>query len=337
MALKKKQWIMPALAALTCLLAATTAVLLAAFHIRVRQMTQSGLAESQVYARHYALIAEEGEPFWDTVYSGAQAYAEAHGACVERFGEGLAVSYTRAQRLKMAIAAGVDGILLEADASDEMGVLIQQATDAGIAVVTVMDDHYGGSQQCFVGLSSYDLGREYGRQIIRNATADTRSALIIMDTNTADSDQNILYNGIRETLANEGNHLTLTLSTLAVSGEGAFGPEQAVRTLLLSGEVPEIIICLDAKTTACVSQAAVDLNMVGQVRIIGSYTNTAILNAIDRGVIAATVAVDGGEMGRQAAAALDNYLSGGKISDYQTLDVTAITKNNIKEYLKDAQ
>jgi ribose transport system substrate-binding protein len=332
-----KNLLVPLLALLTAILMALTAICLAAFHEQAKRNVPSGQAAAPALGRHYALISDEEDPFWDTVYDGAESWAEQHDACVERFGENLAVHYTRAQRMEMAIAAGADGILLQADESEEMGDLIHNAVAQGIPVVTVRDDHYGGSQQSFVGLSNYDLGREYGRQIIRNATSDTKHALIIMNVNTADSGQNILHNGISETLANEGNHLSLALDTMAVEGEDAFGPEQEIRDLLLSGEAPEVIVCLNAKTTVCVSQTVVDLNMVGKVHIIGSYTNAAILNGIDRGVISSTVAVDGEKMGASAAEALDTCFSGGSVSDYVTLDVNTITKNNVKEYLKNAQ
>ena len=224
-------------------------------------MTETQQAQHAPVAHHYALICEDGDPFWDSVFSGAQGWAGENGVYLERFGSGLSVQYSRAERLKMAIAAGVDGILLQADESDEMGALIDRAVDAGIPVVTVMDDHYGSRQQSFVGLSNYTLGREYGRQIISCANKATKRALILMDANTADSAQNILYTGITQTLANEGNHLTLALDTLAVPDSSAFGPEQQVRDVLRQAEPPEIILCLDEQTTVCVLQTVIDLNM----------------------------------------------------------------------------
>ena len=335
--MRKRDWRMyPLLAVLTGILMALTAGCLFAFHRQTQQVAKVREQEYTALRSHYVLICEENDAFWDGVYEGAAAWAKENQIALERFGKTLAVPYTRAQRMKMAIAAGVDGILLQADETEEMGALINEAVDAGIPVVTVMDDHYGSRQQSFVGLSSYALGREYGRQIIHNATTQTRRALILMDANTDDSAQNILYNGIAETLANEGNHLTLSLETAAMPDESEFGPEQEVRALLRSGTPPEIIVCLDEKTTVCVCQTVVDLNLVGQVRIIGSYTNSTILNAIDRGVLAATVAVDTRAMGERAAEALDTYVCTGHVNDFVTMDADAVTRNNVKEYLKDA-
>jgi len=327
----------PLLAVLTALLVLLTAGCLVAFHLETRRMTETQQAQHAPVAHHYALICEDGDPFWDSVFSGAHGWAGENGVYLERFGSGLSVQYSRAERLKMAIAAGVDGILLQADESDEMGALIDRAVDAGIPVVTVMDDHYGSRQQSFVGLSSYTLGREYGRQIISCANKATRRALILMDANTDDSAQNILYTGITQTLANEGNHLTLTLDTLAVPDGSVFGPEQQVRDVLRQAEPPEIILCLDEQTTVCVLQTVVDLNMVGEVRIIGSYLNKTILDAISRGVISAAITVDTSAIGRSAAAALDQYVTTGSVSDFVTLDAGAVTRDNVKEYIKNEQ
>ncbi len=64
--------------------------------------------------------------------------------------------------MKMAIAARVDGILIQPDGSDETNGLIADAIAKGIPVITVMSDASGSGRLGFVGYISYDLGQLYG-------------------------------------------------------------------------------------------------------------------------------------------------------------------------------
>lgn len=60
----------------------------------------------------------------------------------------------------------MDGIILEADGSDEEQELIQEASDADIPVVTVLTDDSSSARISFVGLNSYQLGNAYTEQIL---------------------------------------------------------------------------------------------------------------------------------------------------------------------------
>lgn len=93
---------------------------------------------------------------------------------------------------------------------------------------------------------------------------ETRKALIFVDDGEENDGQDSVINGIKETLANKGNHLNLDLETVNISenvllGEDtvtyvtltgdadAFlnGEDMAIRyTLQSREELPEILICL---------------------------------------------------------------------------------------------
>ena len=70
------------------------------------------------------------------------------------------------------MTSGVDGILVESDESDEMSELIDEAVDRGIPVVTLYGDNTHSARCSFVGVGSYNLGREYGRQVLKLAAAE---------------------------------------------------------------------------------------------------------------------------------------------------------------------
>lgn len=335
--MNRRQLLMFAGSVLT--MAVLTAVSL--FYVR-RQITGTqdvSMESYEQFDRHYAFITNSVEDnFRSEIYEGARQFAEEEKIYLEWFGDGLAIDYTKEELLKMAIAASVDGIILEGDGSKETQEMINVATESGIPVVTVMTDSYDSTRQSFVGIGSHNLGREYGRQIVKIANKETQRALILMNASAEDSSQNIVFTGIKDTLTDEGNHLNLELDTLAISGDSPFSEEEAIRNIFLNkDDLPDIIICMNEDDTISAYQAAVDYNLVGEVGILGYSVNDTILNAINRNVIAATCVVDYEQMGIYCVKALDEYIETGHVNDFVTMDVNTVNKNNVARYLKDAE
>lgn len=63
----------------------------------------------------------------------------------------------------------------------------------------------------------------------------------------------------------------------------------------------------------------VDYNIVGQVYILGFYTSDTILQAVDKNIISATIAVDYRDMGSRCVDALNEYLDTGYVNDFSIL------------------
>ena len=147
-------------------------------------------------------------------------------------------------------------------------------------------------------------------------------------------DQYILCSGIQETIEQErGENLEIELELISVDDTNAFSVEESIRDIFMEREIPDIIICLNELHTTCVYQAVVDYNKVGQVNILGYYDSDTIINAIDRNVIYATVAIDTKQMGQFCIKALQEYHELGYTSQYFTADIRLIQKEDVEEYL----
>ena len=96
------------------LLFGVTVSMLAAFRSSVRQVSRQEELEAERFGSYYALISEDDDTLlWNSVYEGAKAEGEENwDACVEFFGGRLVSERTTGEKLRMAIDAGVDGIIL---------------------------------------------------------------------------------------------------------------------------------------------------------------------------------------------------------------------------------
>lgn len=296
-------------------------------------------ADYERYESTYALIPSDNtSAFWQAVYESALEAGRESGIYVEMTGGNLSTAYSQAERMEMAIAAGVDGIILEADSSLRTEQLIAEAEEKGIPVVTVLEDNSGSARKSFVGISSYNLGREYGKQVMQAAREkQVQDVLVLMNVSSADTSQNILFSGIQETVdeaANSQEEYRILLRAAAVDSVGAFAVEESIRNIFMDQEnLPDMIICLDELGTRCAYQAVVDYNMVGRVDIIGYYASDTIIRAIERNVVRSTISINTEEMGRFSVEALSEYIQTGHVSEYFLVDTRVITAQNAEEYM----
>ncbi len=296
----------------------------------------------ETYSRHYVMITgREESDFWDRVYESALAEGKERGVYVERFGKNLAVEYDRNELLELAIQASVDGIIVPGDEDDKTVALLDEAVRNGIPVVTVLRDSTGSLRQCFVGDNSYNLGQEYGRQILELLSEEeeemesSAKILVLIEESRMDTSQNLILFGIRETLERElGENHSATVETALVDNTRSFSSEESIRDIFLDPEeLPDVLVCLNAVHTRCAYQAAVDYNKVGTVQMLGYYDSETILDAVAKNIIYSTIALDTGQMGRLCVQALDEYIQTGYTNSYMAVDTKLITAKEAKRLL----
>ncbi len=312
-----------------------TIILLMYWRVILLKEAEVKPADYSSYKYHYVMIADKGNStFWDDVYDGARRNGNAKQAYVERMGEDIAVPYTKNEMLDIAIASKVDGIILEGDGSTEQKNMINKAENAGIPVVTMLNDNYGSNRRAFIGIANYELGREDARQGIKIATKSMKRVTFLMDQTEEGAGKNLILSGYKETMENEGNHLNLTTEVISITDQDSFSSQETIRNIFLNKkELPDIIICTNETGTIHTYQTIVDYNMVGQVKIIGYYASETILNAIQKKIISSSIVFDAKEMGALCVEALNEYKQTGYVNDYITLDADIVNSENCEGYL----
>ena len=284
------------------------------------------------YPRLYAFIAEDPDSqLSNRIYREISEYAAEKECYVEMTGQNLSTSYSKADRLNIAISSKVDGIILEGDDSEETAMLIDKATANGIPVVTVLSDCEGSARKSFVGLNNYSLGSEYGSELVAIGEKNKKSplnVLIFLDGDDGNSDD-IIHLAIQEFVTGR----LITLSSAVVDTSTPFSSEEGVMSVIDSLEsIPDVIICLNDRTTESAIQCIVEKNLVGKTMILGYYDSETIRKAIDKGSVYATFAIETKTVARQCINALNEYNNTGFVSQYNPANYILINRGNLDSY-----
>lgn len=325
----------------------TLAVGMLLFRFYMLKIHDTGSQNS--FERSYVMITDDPKSsFWNSIYESARNEGMESGTYVDLLGENLVTDYDTEELMEIAISSSVDGIIVYADETEEMDELIDEATLEGIPVVTAFSDATLSKRVSFVGIGGYNVGREYGKQVINiikekrkeNATSmyyesDRKVDIAILtDFDMDESELNVIVSGLSEELeAEKSANSNFSISFVSVDNTNAFSAEESIRDIFSYEEIPDVLLCMNEVNTTCAYQAVVDYNKVGEVSILGYYDSETILNAIAHNVIYATISIDTEEMGRYCVDALNEYIELGNTSQYFPVNVTLIDRNNVEQYL----
>ena len=292
-----------------------------------------------ITGNHYAFVCENiQDGFYGSVFEGARREAEDRGDYLENIGSNLAYSRDKYELMELSIDAKVDGIIVDAGESDAMRELIDRADAEGIPVVTVGGDNTSSARKSYVGFGYYDLGVNYGKELLKSASDEQKRVLVLMRPDAEDSSQNIIFQGLKETIERAGASASFKLETMAIPNTSTFGAEERISALIMrDGELPEIMICLNEIFTTCVCQALVDYNKVGQTVVYGFYENSTILSSIQKNIIYATVTMNTDQMGVYCIEALKEFEETGYVNEYLPADIIVVTADNLDEYLSEKE
>ena len=160
---------LPMMLIITMLFVIITAIIgIAVFRIYMSSLKEN--MDRASYGQYYVMIVDDKkEAFWQSVYQGAYEAGLSENIYVELLGDNLSHDYEVEDLMQIAINSDVDGIIVAADESEQMTTLINEAIKTGIPVVTLYGDNTQSDRCSFVGIGGYNLGREYGKQVLKIA------------------------------------------------------------------------------------------------------------------------------------------------------------------------
>lgn len=282
------------------------------------------------YENHYAYIAEDPDSdFWMEVYEAARKEAESNNIYLEDFHSSIKSNYSSADLLRIAKNSAVDGIIYSGENTEEVAELIDECVDSGMGVVILQNDIETSKRQCFVGINYYELGQLYAEQIqkiISKSEEEIKTIELIVEEGTSEAVSNLLTMAIEDKLTEkEPDGPIPEIIITRIDAEDTFGVEESIRRIFISGEeLSDIMVCFNSVYTQCAYQAVVDHNRVGDVQILGYFSNDDILEAVDKQIIYSTILIDTQEMGKLSVQALHEYNEMGYTNSYLPVDMEVI-------------
>lgn len=306
------------------------------YYIRTIEKSEWGeLNGREAYAHHYAMIPDDSDSaLWQDIYESAREAGEAMGAYVELFGQWAVGDYSQLEYLEIAQAAKVDGIIIRPDGTAKMRNAINAAEAAGIPVVTVLDDDTASARKSFVGINSYQMGTTYGNQILACVDESTRKITVLL--NEAESGKDLIFKELKATVQNAlpvEQLEVIDIQPLTIKSSSTFDAEEVIRELINNEATrPDILVCMNETASVCAYHAMVDFNLVGSIDILGYYQSDTILDAIEKGTVPMAVTLNAQQIGQRGVEALEEYYDMGYTSNYFSVDLNIITKQNVWQF-----
>ena len=300
----------------------------------IRELGEVQEENFQEYPRLYAYIAEDPDSKLTTkIYKEISEFAKNNGCYVELTGQNLSTTFSKTDRFNMAISSKVDGIILEGDDSEETIALIDKATANNIPVVTVLSDCNGSQRKSFVALDNYKLGQEYVKTLSNipqdEAGQEPLKALVLSDSVKKNYDDVIF-----STIQSAANGRNIEPITNEVDISTPFSSQEDVTDKLDNlEEMPDVIICLNDRTSESVYQYILEKNLVGKITVLAYFDSDTIIKAINKGSVYATFAIDAAFVAEKSVTALNEYNDTGFVSDYFGSEYILIDKSNVSSYM----
>lgn len=284
------------------------------------------------YARHYVMITDDtSSNLWQNIYESAKAEGEKQDAWVEMLGDWFADEYSAVDYMDIAVAAKVDGIIVKPDGTRLMRDAIDAAEEAGIPVITVLEDDTKSARKSFVGVNSYQLGTTYGHQVQKCMDADTSSVLVLL--NGGDAGKELVFKQLKSTVQEsleEGQQVSIQAMT--VDSRNTFDTEEVIQDIFAEEKRPDILVCMNETDSERAYQAMIDHNCVGEVQIIGYYQSGTMLQAVQKGTVPMAITLDAEQMGQSCVEALEEYYEMGRVSSYFSVDLDIVTQGNVGNF-----
>jgi ribose transport system substrate-binding protein len=268
-------------------------------------------------SRHVAVfLPEPSTLFFDQIRRGARSAAAQYDLAVTFHPIGPDVP-----EFAFAKYSGIDGAIIYPYRDDE-GMLrrLEELEERGIAVVLVEQDVADDWPWTFVGTNNFEMGRRIGTHL-RGDGAGSRVVVVYSDKSPAvASEKELIELGITSVMGDRLAEPIIRRQT----GLNPLDAEALTYQLVRSDPPVTSIVFTDNNDTLAALQVIIDLNLVGEVRVIGFGVTDAILDYLERGVLDATIAVNPERIGVDAMRVLNELIVTGNAPGYVDTGVEVI-------------
>ncbi|MGE5613209.1 MAG: sugar ABC transporter substrate-binding protein [Bacillota bacterium] len=233
--------------------------------------------------------------------------------------------------INTAVAAKVDGIIAQGIYDAEYIKAINKAIEKGITVEFAYTDAMDANRVCFVGFNAYDYGKKAARCAIHQLPGMEGNIALMLQSFAGDEKD------ITSSLFIEGfksitdKYPKVKLVDILRTSYDLFSAEDMTYEILSRHPDIDAIVCTSEKDVFGAAQVVIDLNRVGNIKLIGAGVSKDITRYIRLGVIAASFDMNPELMSEKCI----EIMAGDKVSsDYVEIPIEIVTANNVADYAK---
>lgn len=305
--------------------------------ISLSQAAETGegdLHSSQDAPEHHVAVflPDNSYTFFQDIIEGArQAAAE------ERCGLSFHPIGNGSLDFEMALYSGIDGTVIYPSIDEEEAKkALKKFNEAGIPAVLIEHTLADKSPWPFVGTNNFDFGKKIGELAAEEDREKLSIALVYSEKSPGIlAEKELVEMGIHTALGKQaevqGQSREVSLTTMKTD----LNPLDAENlTYQILRERPEIntIVFTDTNDTLAAAQVLIDMNLVGTVQILGFGTDEPILEYIENGIFAGTIAVNPFRIGYDAVHVIKGLMVDGHSPGYVDTGVDIINSENLDEY-----
>jgi ribose transport system substrate-binding protein len=228
--------------------------------------------------RYVMLAYITANSFWIDLKVGGSDAAKALGVKFEFTGPTTYDVDSQIATAIQEIATKPAGLIFPVSLADACTPVINQATKAGIPVITVDSDAPDSQRLCFIGTDHYELGQTVGDQLIE-VTGGT--ANVGVSTVPGQADLELRLAGLKNVFASHPGMKIIA----EVNNNGDTGQTATTAVAMIDAHSNmNAIACLNA-TTSGIATALQETHKVGKIKVVGSDVTAPVLSAVENGTI----------------------------------------------------
>jgi len=266
---------------------------------------------------HVSVFLPEQETFFfEQVRQGVESVAERYDVAVSFHPIGPG-----APEFRLARHSGIDGAIVYPYLPEpEMRRRIEELDRVGIPVVLVEQDVADDWPWTFVGTNNFEMGRQIGARLAERDDHDQIVIVYSEKSPAVEAERELVELGM--TLSLRGR-LARPI-TRRQTGLNPLDAEALTYQLLRSGEPITALVFTDVNDTLAALQAIINLNLVGQLQVVGFGVTDTIVDYLDRGVLDSSIAVNPQRIGIESVRVLSELMTTGNAPGYVDTGVEII-------------
>ncbi|MGL1892508.1 MAG: substrate-binding domain-containing protein [Spirochaetaceae bacterium] len=224
----------------------------------------------------------------------------------------------------MVTLSGVDGIGIYPYSKDDKIIKnLTKISKAGIPIIQIENEIIRDETTFFIGTNNFESGKAIAKLALKAKSDKLNIALVFSDKNPGlMSDGNLVELGLNSILNDKINHLQTEVTSM-----NPLDAERLTYQLMRQEQKIDVIVLTDPNDTLVSVQAIIDMNLVGNVKIIGFGDDKKIKEYIDKELILGSIIRNPYRIGFSAVMALQELSTNGYTSAFVDTGISVITKD----------